>query len=851
MQNRRVIVINPSDGGVVYWIVKLYAFSLVVGLSALGFVGLGLYLHFSRQLPPLPDLSNYAKIAPGITTLVGQDGTMLAEFSTERREIVPLDRIPQPLVDAFVATEDRRFFSHSGLDLRGTGRALLANMRAGQVMQGGSTITQQVAKAFLSSERSLSRKIKEAIFARRLEARYSKREILALYLNHIFLGNGAFGVQAAAHRYFDRDVWDLDVSEMAMIAGLARAPSRYSPLVDIKAATDRRATVLDNMVETGVVTKLEAERAKTMPMLPHVRRDFFHEVSPYFSEHVRRDLVKRFGQKGFYEGGYRVETTVLPYLDVLAQDNVDYLARKLDKRQGWRGPEAHLSELTATEFRKRAAQYYGDGPLKENKLYLGLVEQVNPHVATVRVGGHNYSLPIENMNWAAKYSREATNDHQISSATDALRKLDVIWVRQTYRSNTPRFTEFVYSEAGDAEWLPEQKIIKRPKTIELSLEQTPRVQGAIYSYDHENGYVLSMAGGDDFDRSEFNRVTQACRQPGSSYKPIYYSLALDRGYSFDTQWNDKPKAQIDPDSGEQVMIQNIDGSYSNSSSLERALVWSKNPPSVEIFQILGSQDVESWAHKLGLSTPLISNPKCEQKFCPALALGASCVKLNEITNAFSVFAKNGVSSNPITVKRVIDRQGHVIEDHTALDDPWISAGNKLDRIAAVALTESEPIIEPRTAYLTTKLLREIVTTGHSAPIRATKLPAAGKTGTSSNTWDVWFVGFTSRWMTTAWIGDELHERQLGYKDASFSLSVPMWARYMATAVGDQPLSEIPWSKPAGVKENDRGGPLKKQFPPPPTIGLGLDGKPVNLPARLVAPPASTVLQVTPAPARRP
>ncbi|MFI5289721.1 MAG: transglycosylase domain-containing protein, partial [Polyangia bacterium] len=382
----RVVVENPADGGLFYWLVKLYALAALALGMVLVFIGLGVYVHFARELPPLPDLATYARTAPGVTTLYALDGAVIGELATERREIVPLERVPEPLINAFLSTEDRRFFHHGGLDLRGTLRALVTNLHAGGVVQGGSTITQQVAKAFLSSERTLSRKIKEAIYARRLEGRYSKREILALYLNHIFLGAGAYGVEAAARRYFDKDVWQLDLAQMAMIAGLARAPSRDNPLTDEVAALKRRATVLDNMVENGVLARAEADKWKRASLEVHPRRDYFHEVTPYFSEQVRRELVKKLGQHALYEGGYRVETTVLPWVDVAAQENVDAAVRKLDKRQGWRGPEARLTDGQLAEFRARERALYGTAHLKEGKLYLGLVEKVTSSGATVRVG---------------------------------------------------------------------------------------------------------------------------------------------------------------------------------------------------------------------------------------------------------------------------------------------------------------------------------------------------------------------------------------------------------------------------------------------------------------------------------
>jgi penicillin-binding protein 1A len=832
---RRIEIENRSDGGLFYWLFRLYSFAFLGTLFTGLYTLFGIYVYFAARCPPLPDLRSYANEAPGVTTLYGQDGSILAELATQRREIVALDKIPQSLIDAFVATEDRRFFTHGGIDYRGTLRALLANLRAGQVSQGGSTITQQVAKSYLSSERSYTRKIREAILARRLEARYSKREILALYLNQIYLGNGAYGVQAAAKRYFDKDVWELDLGEQAMIAGLAQAPSRDSPLVSETAAKKRRGQVLANLVAVGALSDADFRKWADSPMHTRPRRDYFHEVAPYYAEHVRRYLAKTYGENALYTGGYRVETGAIPALDLLAAENVDVAVRKLDKRQGWRGPEAHFAEGSALGklFRSRATELYGSGPLVEDKLYLGIVEKSSED-AKVRVGGRVYPLPVTNMLWAAKYSAsDATNDKVITNAREAIKPGDVVWVRWAYHSRIPRFSDFTYNEEGDAIWTPEQNFKKPPSgPQQLMLEQQPRVQGSLYSFDHQTGYVVSMAGGDDFDASEFNRVVQSCRQPGSAYKPIYYSLALDHGYAFDTLWNDRPKPEVDPVTGELWVPENIDGSYGVQVTLERALVWSKNPPSGEIFATLGTKAVSDWHEKLGFSTPLSPSDICLKKYCPSLALGASCVHTDDLARAFAVFARDGKPIDTVYVRRVIDRRGRVVEDHTSWDDPLLDGESRLDRINAKVGADPQPVIPPRTAWLTSTLLRKIVTDGHSAPIRAIKIPAAGKTGTSSRTSDVWFIGYTSKVLTSAWIGDDTYERQLGYKDASFMLSVPMWARYMAYATGETPLEEIPWTHPAGVKNHDIGGPLKNGFPLPPALGVGPDGKPYALPDKL-------------------
>ncbi len=802
-----VEVTNPSDGGFFHWLFKLYAFAFLgaIGVVLCGLVGV--YVYFASTLPPLPDLATYHETAATTTMIRAWDGTPLAELAAERREILPFERFPTPLVDAFLAAEDRRFYEHGGLDLRGIARALGANLRAGEVAQGGSTITQQVAKSFLGPERTIQRKIREAILARRIESKYPKRDILTLYLNQIFLGHGAYGVGAAARRYFDKSVDELDVGEMATLAGLARAPSRFSPLTSIERARARRDQVLAAMVAAGKLSEDEANRWRARPVTVRQRPDFFHTQSPYFTEHVRRDVIKRYGEKTLLEGGLQIETTLVPWIDLAAQENVDFSTRKLDKRQGWRGPVAHLVGAAADEFRRRVAARYGAEPPAEGRLYLGLVEGATAQGdAKVRVGAHVYLLPSASFLWAWPYSaKDTTNGRLLESTVGVLRAGDVVWVANAHHSKVRRFSDWTYDTKSEVQWLPayDEKALKRPppkKVVELTLEQTPRVQGTIFSYDHGSGYVVAMVGGDDFDRSEFNRVSQACRQPGSSYKPIYYSLALDDGYGFASLLNDVPRAEVDPITGEVWTPTNLNNTVEYQVTLEYALIWSKNVPSVQLFKLVGGPEVEAWARRLGFSTKIIPDQ--------ALALGASCTRTDELTRAFSAFARNGVLVDPVYIRRVRDRDGVVVEDHTSLGDPFGAPSERLDRLIATADVKPAPVISPRTAWLTSTLLRHVVTHGHAPAIRTSNLLAAGKTGTSSATMDTWFVGYTSRWMTTTWIGDDLRERALGLKDAAFMLTVPMFARYMTEVTAGQPLQDVPWERPPGVKKDDTGGKLR-------------------------------------------
>jgi len=802
-------ITNPSDGGFFYWLLRFYAFGLccLVGIALLG--GIGVYFHFAGSLPPLPDLATYHEVAATTTVMRGWDGTPLAELANERREILPFEKFPPQLVHAFLAAEDRRFYEHQGIDYRGIARALGANLRAGEVAQGGSTITQQVAKSFLSSERTIQRKIREAILARRLERRYSKREILTLYLNQVFLGHGAYGVAAAARIYFDKPIEDLDLGEMALLAGLVRAPSRFSPLASLDAARTRRDQVLAAMVASGYLTDDEANRWRARPVIIRQRPDFFHTVTPYFAEQVRRDIIRRYGEKKLYEGGLDIETSVLPWIDIAGQQNVDFALRKLDKRQGWRGPVVRLTGAAADEFRRRVAAHYGSEPPAEGHLYLGLVEGATADGSyRVRVGGGVYLLPSDNMLWAVPWSANNTvNDRKLDSTVGVLRTGDVIWVKNAHQSKRARFSDWTYDSKSEVQWLPAYdetapgKAPKRPHAVELTLEQTPRVQGTVFSYDHSSGYVLAMVGGDDYDRSEFNRVSQACRQPGSVYKPMYYSLALDRGYGFSSLLNDVPRAEVDPVTGEVWTPTNLNNTVDYQVTLEYALIWSKNVPSVQLFKLMGGKDVEAWARRLGITTPIIPDQ--------ALALGASCTRIDELTRAFSAFARQGQIVDPVYVRRVRNRIGAVVEDHTSIGDPFGTPSERLDRLMVLAATPpAKPVIPPRTAWLTSTLLRHVVTRGHAPAIRTANLPAAGKTGTSSATMDTWFIGYTSRWMTSTWIGDDLRERPLGQKDAAFMLTVPMFARYLTEVTAGQPLVDVPWERPAGVKADDTGGKLR-------------------------------------------
>jgi penicillin-binding protein 1A len=810
-ERQRVAVTNRADGGVFYWLGKLYGFTAIVAAVAIALASTVTYAYFSERTPPPRDLRTYTKVAPAVTKMFAADGTLLGEFAKEWREFTPYERIPPQLVNAFLAIEDHDYWNHSGIYFKGVARALWANITAADFAQGGSTIEQQVSKQFLGAEKSLSRKAKEAIMARRLEATYSKKAILAVYLNQIYLGAGAYGVTAAAQRYFGKELPQLTLAECATIAGLAKAPTAYSPTHHAAQAIDRRNRVLDKMLEYGMASAADVDAAKKSAIELHPYRDVFPDRMPYYAEHVRRYLTEKYGNDAVFSNGLRVETAAEPTWEAAAYENADYGARHQDKRQGWRGPEWRVDGAARDTVLQRQSQLYGDGPLEPGKRYLAVVDKVDSEHAEVLVGKRRLQLPLRDMAWASKWQAgNADNDVEIESATQALRPGYVVWVSREIRERA-KFRDFELpdkinptwvgaSDAGDKEW-----DAAHPDVVKL--EQPPHPQTAIFTADHHSGYVVAMVGGSDYDRSVFNRTVQACRQPGSTYKPIYYALGLKEGYGFDSVFGDQP-VEITDDNGSNWTPENLDNASSSSSTLEYALVFSKNIPSVELFHEMRTAhvDIEGWIRSMGFTTKLYVDD--------ALALGASCSKLDEMARGFSLFARLGAwwprqdgkghERDWIYVRRVLDRDGNAIEDNTVAEDPQLASADRFDRDAALAGVQAPQAIPARTAFLMTKLLEHEVEYGFANVLRATDIKAAGKTGTSSATSDNMFIAFTSKFTTLVWMGDDKRVRGLGKTDAAYMTVVPLWSRYMFEAARGYPNPDIPWKVPPGVKPDDRG-----------------------------------------------
>ncbi len=781
----RVWVTNPARAGLIGWLFRYAAIVAFVVVLGVGLAGRAAYRYFAAELPDLDTVSSYRELAPGVTQIYAADGSLLAELAREHRSYAQLVDVPEPLIQAFLSAEDRRFFTHLGLDFRGLARALKANVQSGTIVQGGSTITQQVAKSFLSDqERTLERKIREAILSLHMESRLGKDAILEIYLNKIFLGHGAYGVRAAASRYFDKDLDELSLAESAMIAGLAQAPSRWSPVTNPKLALRRRNEVLGDMVEAGYLSPAEAEAAIAEPIVLAETRDPFRFRAPFYAEHVRQVVEHELGADAVLTDGLMIESAANLAVQAVADHTVDSSVRKLDRRQGWRGPVASLLQESAREqLRERMRAEYGKAPFIDgDRWILGLVTEVNRFNARVELGDTVAHLDLPHARWAAPYDRRSgVNDQLASSLSNVVEIGDVIWVRP------------IVDEQGVLETHAESGL----PLVELG--QTPQVEAALYSYDHQRGYVEAMAAGHDYDRSQYNRTTQACRSPGSVFKAFYYALALDRGWQMDDVLEAKP---WEPEPGEEWNPRNIDKTLDGKVLLRTALIKSLNTPSIRLFLAVGIDETIRFARKLGFTTELIADK--------GLSLGASCVRIDELTGAFGVFARGGSRRDPIYVRRIVDKRGVLRVDQRHPIDGAVDIAGRIDRMAALAGDPPVQLIDPRSNFLISRLLREVVTLGTATRAGYIGAAAAGKSGTASGrykrdghwddlTTDTWFVGYTSSHVTAAWMGfDDRNERSLGDEDASYTTAIPMWAEFMKLVVDGREHGKIPDHMPESI-----------------------------------------------------
>lgn len=710
-----------------YILLKWLTVLFFLGVFAAAAVSTGIYLHFSKGLPSVVSLHDYRP--PTVSTMYAADGTKIAEFFKERRIVIPLESMPRTLRMAFVSAEDARFFEHRGIDFISILRAFIKNLKAGGIVQGGSTITQQVTKSFfLSPERRYARKIREAILAHRIEKHLTKDEILYLYLNQIYLGHGAYGVEAAAHNYFGKHAKDLNLAESAILAGLPQAPSRYSPFHHPELAKERQVYVLNRMVAGGVITRQQADEALREQMDIRPRQNLFIEKAPYYTEHVRRYLIDKYGEDRLYNDGLTIRTAVDLSMQQAAGAAVKKGLRDLDKRQGYRGAIRNVGISGVEKAAAAIAKELEGIPLTPGIETRGIVIAVQDREKTVsvRFGDQIGTIAFATMRWARKPDPQVFyREGRIKHPGKALKVGDEIRIR-------------LGEKAEDGTW-------------QLHLEQTPKAQAALLCIEAGSGAVRAMIGGRDFRASQFNRAIQSRRQPGSAFKPFIYSAALDKGYSPASVIMDNAFVFKDAERDFKWKPKNYKGTFHGPTLLRTGLAKSRNVITIKVLQDIGLDYAIGYARKLGISSPINRDL--------SIALGSSGHSILEIVNAYAVFADGGNLTEPVFVTEVRDRNGVLLE--------------KTD-------TLRERVIPASTAFLMTSLLESVVKSGtgwRAKPLLRKGWPVAGKTGTTNNLFDAWFVGYTPAYITGTWVGFD-EEGSLGEGETGSRASAPIWIDFM-------------------------------------------------------------------------
>ncbi len=779
-RDERLVVANPRKARSVLlrigmWVVSCAALWFFSGVAGIG----AIYLLISDEIPELPRLDQYS---PPLTTRVySQSGILLAEFAIERRDVVSAEMIPRALVEAFISSEDDNFFNHGGIDPMGILRAAVKNIKAWRIVQGGSTITQQVAKSFIGREKTFTRKFKEAVLAHRLEDEFSKEEILYLYLNQIYLGHGSYGVQAAARNYFHRNVWELDLDQMATLAGLPQAPSEYDPVERPEVALERRSYVLTRMQEVGFADQATVDRANRTPIEAHPIPDIFRRRAPYFTEEVRRRLQQRFGTEGVYEAGLTVQTTVDLDWQRAAQEVTNRGLNQLDHRQGYRGPllskKDFKDEARIAEFLAAVQQRLPDGEIPADEPVLAVVEEVQEKLARVAIGHNRALLPVMGMRWAHK------PDPTIHFRSASARVADV---RQVLEAGDVILVQRVEPDALMVDEHPSLRSLlpaEGDPTPVVKLDQIPAVQGSLVSLEPRLGYVKAIIGGYNFDDSEFNRVLQACRQPGSAFKPIHYSLAIEeKEYNPATVIIDSAIVYDDPENQNRWKPENYDSDFKGKVTVHTALVNSMNVPSIKVLDSVGIEEAIAWAHELGITSPLREEL--------GLALGSSCVKPWDLARVYSVFNMGGRRTRMNFIAKVTDRFGRVLIDNTSHLDPWQPWDDKFDRAYDRLVTPRERLISPQSNFILVHLLKGVASRGTAARAKRLGKPAAGKTGTTNDSADAWFVGFTHDVVTGVWVGNDEPKEPLGRGENGSRAALPIWISFMQAALADRPQADF-------------------------------------------------------------
>ncbi|WP_243360557.1 penicillin-binding protein 1A [Fundidesulfovibrio terrae] len=713
---------------------KFLLFSAI--LVALGIVGagvglVGVYFWAASDLPGFKNLTEYKP--PVVSTVFTRDGKVLGNLFAEKRFLANLGEMPPFLPKAFLAAEDSSFYIHEGVDPLAIFRAFLKNLQHGGIRQGGSTITQQIVKRLLlTPEKSLKRKLKEAILAYRLERYLTKDEILTIYLNQIYLGSRAYGVEAAARTYFGVHVGQLTLAQAAILAGLPQAPSRYSPLKDFEAAKARQRYVLGRMLELGWISQQEHDAAVKEQLVFKSMDEQNWGVGAYYLEEVRRWLVERFGEDMVYTGGLKVTTGCDLFHQEAAEKALKNALVASSKRRGWRGT---LDTLTPDKWNEFLAQDVNPEALKSGQWIKALVTEASGKGLVVKYGKNTGLIDAKYLGWT--------------------------------RGKGPRPGEVVYVSLAPEDPKGKGKSAKAPRAGEdLILQQEPDVQGAMASLDPKTGEVLAVVGGYSFEKSQFNRATQALRQCGSAFKPIVYSAAMDEGMTPGTVVMDSPFVYEDPITHKVWKPENYEGGFLGPMTLRAALAKSRNLVTIRVAQQIGIQKVIARAKAMGIESEL-------GPYLP-ISLGAGAVHLINLCQAYTAFANGGVQVKPRFVMSV---QGPGGED----------------------LYKSEPeyheAMSPQTAFIMDAMLKEVVRAGTAGKAMVIGKPLAGKTGTTNDEQDVWFMGFSPYLLTGVYIGfDQL--QSLGKGESGGTTALPAFIEYRLAVEPFYPTEDFP--QPPGI-----------------------------------------------------
>ncbi len=741
------MILKLNDMLTIFWKIVQFSFfgALVVALG----LGYGAYQRLSNELPDIETLKNVPLPIP--LKILTQDEQLIAEYGHKRRTTLTYEQIPPLFLDAIVATEDQRFFEHHGVDFRSLVRAFVSLVATGRKSQGGSTITMQVARNyFLSPERTYTRKIKEILLAFRIEQNLTKEDILTLYLNKIFLGNRAYGIAAAAEVYYGMQVSELELAQVAMLAGLPKAPSKINPLFNPVAAKKRRDYVLKRMLAMGVISEEAFAEANLVPISAQFHGTQADVEAPYVAESVRQLVVEAYGTQVAYNQGLRIYTSIESRLQQAANGALQKHLMAYDHRHGYKGPIGHISLSSKSKDKLDWLEKLSEYPsydLMEPALVLTLAE-TSAVILTKSELAEDLLWP--GMQWARAYINDNRLGPEPTKAKEIVKEGDVIYVSRDASNRR--------------------------------LMQVPEVSGALVAMSSEDGAVKAMVGGFDYAQSQFNRATLALRQPGSNFKPFIYSAALDSGFTAATMVNDSPVVFEDALLESYWRPENYSGQFFGPTPIRMALAKSRNLVSIRLLQAIGISKALKHVARFGFDADTLPRNL-------SLALGSGEVTPMALAAGYAAFANGGFKVQPHLIKRIEDSSGRVIYDYK-------TSGCPLGRCYEGNFTERERAVSAGNAYIMTSMMQDVIKVGTGRQAQSLeRIDLAGKTGTTNDQTDAWFSGFTPDLVATVWVGFDA-PRPLGHNETGGQAALPMWIDFMQEALSN--TQEKPFLPPPTV-----------------------------------------------------